>query len=67
MTSGYRLYEADIRVAHSWMYLAENKLQDAQIQAERAKKMSQEMGYHWGQVDADEVLEILKTRSVTTG
>jgi len=53
----YRIYEADIRVALAWAHLANDEGQKARAEAERALSMSKEMGYHWGQVDAEEVLE----------
>jgi tetratricopeptide (TPR) repeat protein len=63
---GYRVYEADIRVALAWAHLAagekvraRQKALRAQDEAQRAQQMSVEMGYHWGQVDAAEVLEAL--------
>ncbi|NEO84534.1 MAG: hypothetical protein F6J87_09810 [Spirulina sp. SIO3F2] len=59
LESGYRLCEADIRVGLAWAHLNSGKPEDARREANRAKKMSQEMGYHWGQVDADEVLATL--------
>ncbi len=60
---GYRLYEADIRNALAWAHLASSDLEAAKTEAERARAMSQDMGYYWGQVDADEVLgEIEKQR-----
>ena len=34
-------------------------LRQAQAEAERARQMSVGMGYHWGQVDAAEVLAAL--------
>ena len=54
---GYRIYEADIRVALAWAYLANGEKEKAQQSTQRALQMSQEMGYHWGKVDAEEVLE----------
>ena len=57
--SGYRISEADIRVALGWAYLANDEPSKAKAEAERALSMSVEMGYHWGQVDAKEVLEKL--------
>ncbi|MGD9100898.1 MAG: serine protease, partial [Anaerolineae bacterium] len=65
---GYRVYEADIRVALAWAHLAageperarQEALRRAQDEAERAQQMSVEMGYHWGQVDAAEVLAALE-------
>jgi hypothetical protein len=53
---GYRIYEADIRVALAWMHRAQGNLGTAQREAERARRMSQAMGYYWGQQDAAEVL-----------
>jgi tetratricopeptide (TPR) repeat protein len=55
--SGYRIYEADVRFALAWAYLANNENEKAKQSAERALQMSNEMGYYWGKVDAKEVLE----------
>jgi tetratricopeptide (TPR) repeat protein len=57
---GYRIYEADIRVALGWAYLANGEKEKAKQSAERALQMSQEMGYHWGKVDGEEVLQRMK-------
>ncbi|MBD2252463.1 tetratricopeptide repeat protein [Nostoc parmelioides FACHB-3921] len=59
-TGGYRIYEADIRVALGWMHLANHNYSAATVEAEKARLMSDEMGYYWGRVDADEVLQALK-------
>lgn len=59
VTDGYRIYEADIRVGLAWMYLAAGNPAKAHSEAERAQRLSVEMGYHWGQVDAAEVLAAL--------
>jgi tetratricopeptide (TPR) repeat protein len=59
---GYRIYEADIRVALAWAYLAASTTLSAKAEAERALQMSQEMGYHWGKVDAEEVLDVIARR-----
>ena len=56
VAGGYRIYEADIRVGLAWLHLAEGNRSAAREQAERAQRASEEMGYHWGQVDAAEVL-----------
>ena len=76
---GYRIYEADVRVALAWTHLAEaltpsaalragpgpsprgrgEALAAARQEAERAQQMSVQMDYHWGQVDAAEVLAAL--------
>jgi tetratricopeptide (TPR) repeat protein len=53
---GYRRYEADIRVALAWAHLAAGDTAKARAEARRALQLSGEMGYHWGQVDAEEVL-----------
>lgn len=70
--SGYRIYEADIRIALAWAYLAEASipqispenrnvaLANTWTQVERAQRMSQKMGYHWGQVDAEELMQKLE-------
>ena len=75
---GYRIFEADIRVALAWAHLAAAKvpppegegaaaraeaLRRAQDEAKRAQRMSADMGYHWGQVDAAEVLETVRQHS----
>lgn len=59
LESGYRIYEADCRVALAWMHHTEGSPEEARSQAERAKAMSAEMGYHWGVVDAEELLAVL--------
>ncbi len=56
---GYRIYEADIRVALGWAYLANGEKEKAKQSAQRALQMSQEMGYHWGKVDGEEVMKEL--------
>lgn len=65
VNSGYRTYEADIRVALAWAYLAEVfnssserkkiALEKAELEAARARRMSKKMAYYWGKVDAEEV------------
>ncbi|HJR79766.1 MAG TPA: trypsin-like peptidase domain-containing protein, partial [Anaerolineales bacterium] len=57
--SGYRIYEADVRVALAWAYLANGEKEKAKQSTERALQMSNEMGYHWGKVDAEEVLKAM--------
>lgn len=56
---GYRIYEADIRVALAWAYLANDEKEKAKESTQRALQMSQEMGYHWGKVDAEEMMKEL--------
>ena len=53
---GYRIYEADIRVALAWAQRAAGHPAAAQTSAARARRLSDEMGYHWGLVDAEEFL-----------
>ena len=71
--SGYRIYEADIRVALAWANAVDSRQstvdskQRARTEAARALRMSEEMGYYWGKVDAEEVLkEIGKQKAVGT-
>jgi tetratricopeptide (TPR) repeat protein len=56
IVSGYRIYEADIRIGLAWAHHAAGDPAMARAEAARARQMSAEMGYYWGQVDADEVL-----------
>lgn len=53
---GYRIYETDIRVGLAWAHLASGNKDVAREEAIYAKRMSQEMDYYWGIVDADEIL-----------
>ncbi len=53
---GYRIYEADIRIALGWAHLAAGESAITREEAARAQTMSQAMSYHWGQVDAAELL-----------
>lgn len=62
LDGGYRIYEADIRIGLAWAHLAGGDVSTAQAQAEKAWSISEEMGYYWGQVDAKEVLEKLRSR-----
>jgi tetratricopeptide (TPR) repeat protein len=59
LTSGYRIHEADCRVGLAWLQYHSGDPEKARQEAERAKTMSAEMGYHWGGVDADEILALL--------
>ena len=61
-SGGYRIFEADIRVALVWANLVAGDKEKAKAEAQRAKQLSGDMGYYWGNKDADEVLtEIGKT------
>jgi tetratricopeptide (TPR) repeat protein len=53
---GYRIYEADIRIALAWAFIASDDKEKAFAEANRAQQMSQKMKYHWGKLDAQEVL-----------
>jgi len=57
--AGYRIYEADIRVALAWAHLATGDSGVARAEAGHAHQMSEQMGYYWGRVDAEEVMEAL--------
>ncbi len=59
LAGGFRIYEADIRVGLAWAHLRASDKDQARSEASRAKSDSAAMGYHWGQVDADEVLAAL--------
>jgi tetratricopeptide (TPR) repeat protein len=56
LAGGYRIYEADIRVALAWAYLVANNKEAAREEAAYALRMSEAMDYYWGKVDADEIL-----------
>jgi hypothetical protein len=66
---GYRIYEADIRVALAWAHsvvsdqssVVRNR-ESAKVEAERALRISEEMGYYWGKVDAEEVLKEISSQ-----
>jgi tetratricopeptide (TPR) repeat protein len=58
---GYRITEADIRVALAWAHRAAGAPARAREEAKRARAMSERMGYPWGQVDAEAVLDALDT------
>ncbi len=53
---GYRLYEADIRLGLAYAHRAADDPQAARQEAQRARALSQAMGYHWGLVEADALL-----------
>lgn len=59
IATGYRIQEADIRLALARVYLAAGNNQTARIEAEYVQRMSQHMGYHWGQVAATDILDDL--------
>ncbi|GBO55788.1 hypothetical protein APA_3938 [Pseudanabaena sp. lw0831] len=55
-TSGYRIYETDLRIALAWLHWREGDLITARREADRAKRASEEMGYFWGRVDASALI-----------
>jgi len=57
-TSGYRIYEANLRIALAWLHWREHNLTASRREAERAKRSSEEIGYFWGQVDAIAILAV---------
>ena len=59
LAGGYRIYEVDIRIGLAWAHLAAGDHSAARVEAERARAMSADMGYHWGKVDAEEVLGVI--------
>jgi tetratricopeptide (TPR) repeat protein len=52
---GYRIYEADIRVALGWANLAEGDFVSAMSQAETARGLSINCGYLAGRLSAEEI------------
>jgi tetratricopeptide (TPR) repeat protein len=59
---GYRIYEADIRIALGWVYQSKRNrikkdIERARAEVRRGLTMSEEMGYHWGKVDGMEVMK----------
>ena len=57
---GHTLLEVDIRVGLAWAQYRAGNGPMAEIEAEGARRMSTQMGYHWGQVDAAEILAQLR-------
>jgi tetratricopeptide (TPR) repeat protein len=53
---GYRVYEADIRVALAWADLTAREKGFVPAEVSRVRQISLEIGYHWGQIDAAAVL-----------
>lgn len=63
IVSDYRINEADTRSAIAWAHLIAGNPQAAKDEAERAKQMSAQVGYHWGIIDSEEVLQKLNENS----
>jgi len=59
ITSGYRIYEADIRVALAWAYFNTGDVARARQEAARAQSISEATGYHWSNLDAKELLPFI--------
>jgi tetratricopeptide (TPR) repeat protein len=59
VTGSYRIYEIDICVALGWAYYAAGDTSSVRAQGERAQHLSADIGYHWGRVDAAEMLTAL--------
>lgn len=57
LQGGYRIYEAQIRIALARGYAAQGNTARAREQVQRARALSEEMGYAWGIEDAASVLE----------
>jgi tetratricopeptide (TPR) repeat protein len=62
LDGGYRVFEADWRVASAWAELASGHSARAREEADRARRLSAELGYHWGDVDARAVLDAVEER-----
>jgi len=59
-SGGFHLHEVDARVLLTWVHLAEGNTDAARGEAEAAKDVSVELGYHWGKVDAEVVLDAIR-------
>jgi tetratricopeptide (TPR) repeat protein len=57
--SGFLLYEIDIRIALGWSHRAAGDSEAAKADAGYALKMSDDKGYYWGKVDAQELLDVI--------
>jgi tetratricopeptide (TPR) repeat protein len=62
LAGGYRVYECDIRIGLAWAALAAKEATTAQAEADRAAQLAAEIGYHWGAVDAAEVMGVIGER-----
>jgi hypothetical protein len=56
LAGGFRVTEADIRVGLAWGYFKADEPERARLEAQRALQMSVEMGYFWGERDAEKAL-----------
>ncbi len=62
LAGSYRVYECDIRIGLAWAALAAKEAGAAQAEADRAAQLAEEIGYHWGKVDAAEVMGVIGER-----
>ena len=58
----YKIYEAEIRLGLALLHYARREAAAAQAEAERAKTMSVDMGYYWGQQEAARVLATISNK-----
>jgi len=47
-------------IALAWAHLAAHTPTPVHQEATRARTLSREMGYHWGVVDAEEMLAVIR-------
>lgn len=62
-SSGFYLYESDIRVGIALAYLSLGDKKKAKAEALHARQMSENMGYYWGKKDAYDVLAEIEKAS----
>lgn len=55
----YRIYEADTRIVLGWAHFRNGDKDTARAEVDRAMQMSKDMGYHWGKVDGQELLDAM--------
>ncbi|MFZ4638902.1 MAG: tetratricopeptide repeat protein [Nodosilinea sp.] len=55
---GYQLYKVDIYIGLAWMYFISGNTRKSEEKAQSAKQMSEEMGYYWGKLDAEQLLSL---------
>jgi len=60
VSGGFRTLEADVLISLARISRIGGDTSAGQVQAERARVLSAEMGYHWGRVDAEELLRSLR-------
>jgi tetratricopeptide (TPR) repeat protein len=56
LESNYKVFESDIRLGLAWANLAAKKKDNARLEANRSIQLSQEIGYYWGKVDAEQII-----------